>query len=119
MAARDATGMVLLFVVTSVVHAYLTRADQVATSLTLWIAGACLPLLVLSFALAIHAVHGRFRVEARRLLLGGSGGMEQIELGLSEIARRSVAAQMMVREVFMSEILRIAVACAFALGSKL
>ena len=119
MAARDATGMVVLYVITSVVHAYLTRSEQVTTNVALWLAAACLPPLVLSFGLAIHAVHGRFRVEARRLLLDGVGAMEQLEVGLSEIAQRLVAAQMMVREVFMSEILRIAVACLFALGTRL
>lgn len=119
MAARDATGMAVLYVIAGVVHAYLTRSEQVTNSLPLWIAAACLPPLVLSFGLAIQAVHGRFRAEARRLLLGGVGAMEQLEMGLSEIAQRSVAAQMMVREIFMSEILRIAVACLFALGSRL
>jgi uncharacterized membrane protein YhdT len=119
MAARDATGMAVLYVIAGVVHAYLTRSEQVTTNVALWVAAACLPPLVLSFGLAIQAVHGRFRLEARRLLLGGIGAMEQLEVGLSEIAQRSVAAQMMVREIFMSEILRIAVACLFALGTRL
>ena len=117
-AARDAAGLAFAYTLLSVLHAHLTEPDRTA-QLTHWVAGACLVLPVLSFGCAIWAVSGKFRSEARQLLRNEAYGVDQLERSLSEMATRSVAAQIMVREVFMSEILRTVLAIGMSVALRL
>ena len=122
MAARDVIGIVFLFVLSNAVYGLLTRLP-VAYGLNLWASALCLPPLILAFVWAMHTINLRFRREARQMMLqSGLSAVSTIDLmerGLAELATRSAAAQLLMREVFMSEIFRILATCAVALGSRL
>lgn len=122
MAARDVIGMVFLFVTSNAVYGLLTQLP-IAYGLNLWAAASCLPLLILAFVWAMQTIQLRFRREARQMMLQGgvglAGTLDLMERGLSEVAMRSAASQLLMREVFMSEIFRILATCAVALSARL
>lgn len=122
MAARDVIGIVFVFVLSNAIYGLLTRLP-VAYGLNLWASALCLPPLIVAFLWAMHTINLRFRREARQMMLqGGLGAVNTIDLmerGLAELATRSAAAQLLMREVFMSEVFRILATCAVALGSRL
>jgi len=122
MAARDVIGIVFLFVLSNALYGFLTK-QAVAYGLNLWASALCLPPLILAFLSAIHTINLKFRREARTMMLQGGlsavGSLDSMEKGLAELAMRSAASQLLMREVFMSEIFRILATCAVALGSRL
>lgn len=122
MAARDVIGIVFLFVLSNAIYGFLTR-QPVAYGLNLWASALCLPPLILAFLWAIHTVNLKFRREARVMMLQGGlstmGALDAMEKGLAELAMRSAASQLLMREVFMSEIFRIVATSVIALSSRL
>ncbi len=122
MAARDVIGIVFLFVLSNAIYGFLTR-QPVAYGLNLWASALCLPPLILAFLWAIYTVNLKFRREAKRMMLQGGlstvGTLDAMEKGLAELAMRSAASQLLMREVFLSEIFRIMATCAIALSSRL
>lgn len=122
MAARDVIGIVFLFVVSNALYGLLTRLP-VAYGLNMWASVMCLPPLVLAFLWAIHTINLKFRREARTMMLqvgvNAVGTLDWMEKGLAELAMRSAASQLLMREVFMSEIFRILATCAVALSARL
>lgn len=118
LAARDAIGMIFIFVLLQALYGFLTRIP-ILGGVSQWVSLLCLPPLVIGFMWAIHAVKGRFRREARVLMVDiDLPSMDHMEQTLSSLANRSMVAQMVVREVFMSEIFKIALTGLIAIGSR-
>lgn len=122
MAARDVIGIVFLFVLSNAIYGFLTRLPA-AYGLHLWASVLCLPPLILAFLWAMHTINLKFRREARSMMmqdgLSSGGTLELMEKSLAELAMRSAASQLLMREVFMSEIFRILATCVIALSSRL
>lgn len=121
MAAREVIGIVFLFVCSNAIYGFLTRL-HVAYGLHLWASVLCLPPLILAFLWAIYTINLKFRREARAMMLQGGQAvvtLDSMEQGLAELAMRSAASQFLMREVFMSEVFRILVTCAVAVGARL
>jgi hypothetical protein len=117
LAARDAIGMLFIFVCLHALYSFLTKIP-ILGGVSQWVSLLCLPPLVVGFLWAIEAVKGRFRREARLLMVDVNlPNMDHMEQTLSSLANRSLVAQMVVREVFMSEVFRIAVTGLIAIGT--
>ena len=116
-AARDAIGMIFIFVLLHALYGFVTRIPNLG-GVSQWVSLLCLPPLVVGFVWASQSVKGRFRREARALMVDVDlPSMDHMEQTLSSLANRSIVAQMVVREVFMSEIFRIALTGLIAIGT--
>lgn len=117
--ARSLILLDFLLVVLNALHGWLRPMDD-DLLLAQAVAMASLLMLICAFLLVILRVHQKHRREVRQLMLsGGISDIEAMESGLVSLASRSTAANLIVREVFYSEVWRIALTVAMAVVSRI